>query len=453
MFGETDLSSYFDKHLKLRRFATLDLKIARTEFYQIMNFRQRLHEIQTGFSATFWIANTLELFERLAFYGAKAILAVFLATKVGLKEEAGTLTGLFSALIYSLPIVSGVLVDRYGFRKTLTSCFAIFSVGYFLIGMAGMEFGEYIVMAVGKKTYVITMLVVTALGGSLIKPCIVGTVSKTSKPDAKALGFSIYYTLVNLGGAIGPILALTIRENLGIEYVVMMSSITAFLLLIGTLLFFKEPAEEDPTLAKRTIQKVFLDMLLVFKNLKFMLLLVIFSGFWIMFWQIYYSFPFYVKDVLHYPKFEILETVDAWCIIILTVPITALFKNWKSHTAMTTGLFIASLSWIIIGAGGTIMASVLGMALFAVGESIQAPRFYEYISMIAPKEQIGTFMGFAFLPIAIGSLTAGIIADWLRTTYMELNPAFMWYAVSGFGLVSTIFMILYNALIRARYEV
>lgn len=417
-----------------------------------MNISQRFHEIRTGFSATFWIANTLELFERLAFYGAKAVLAVFLAKKVGLEKEAGTLTGLFSALIYSLPIISGVLVDRYGFRKTLMSCFAIFSIGYFLIGMAGLEFSQSIIVIVGKKAYVISVLILTAIGGSLIKPCIVGTVAKTSKPDAKSLGFSIYYTLVNLGGAIGPILALTVREDLGIEYVLVMSSITSFLLLVGTFFFFKEPEDENPAEERRTFRKVFTDMLLVFGNYRFILLLIIFSGFWIMFWQIYYSFPFYVTDVLQYTKFEILETVDAWCIIFLTVPVTALFRNLKPHTAMTLGLFLASLSWIIIGAGGTITAAIIGMALFALGESIQAPRFYEYISLIAPKEQIGTFMGFAFLPIAIGSLTAGFIADWLRTTYMEINPSLMWYTVSGFGMASTIFMILYNVLLVPKTE-
>ena len=78
-----------------------------------MTFSDRIDEIRNGFSPTFWIANTLELFERLAFYGSKAVLAYFLATKVGLKDEAATLTGWFSTVIYSLPIVAGVFVDRY----------------------------------------------------------------------------------------------------------------------------------------------------------------------------------------------------------------------------------------------------------------------------------------------------------------------------------------------------
>ena len=412
-----------------------------------MTFSERVHEIRDGFSPTFWIANTLELFERFAFYGSKAVLAYFLATKVGLKDEAATLTGWFSTVIYSLPIVAGVFVDRYGFRKTLLTCFGMFTVGYFCIGLAGMEYGAPLTEAIGIRNYVIIVLMLTAIGGSLIKPCIVGTVAKTSKPDVKALGFSIYYTLVNLGGAIGPILAMTVRKDIGIEYVLVMSSITSAMLFIGTFLFFKEPEiEEEGEKDIRTFAKVFQDMLLVFKNIKFMGFLIIFSGFCLMFWQIFYLLPFYATDVLHFEDFELLETIDAWGIIILTVPMAALVKKWKPIRAMTLGFIFASLSWLIIGAMGTVMSVILGVFFYAIGEATQAPRFYEYVSSLAPKNQVGTFMGFAFLPVAIGSLTAGYLADWLRISFLETSPSTMWYVVAAIGVVSTLLMIGYNSL-------
>lgn len=410
-----------------------------------MTLAQRWQEIRTGFHPTFWVANTLELFERLAYYGSKSVLTVFLANKVGLNEEAGFLAGLFNAVLYSLPIVAGVFVDKYGFKRTLMACFAIFCLGYFLIGLAGMEYGQALSDAIGKKNYVIIVLMLTAIGGSLIKPCVVGTVAKTSKPQSQALGFSIYYTLVNLGGAIGPMIAYFIRTDLGIEFVLVMSSITSLFLFFGALFFFKEPEGEagEP----KTFAKVFSDMLLVFRNIKFMSFLLIFSGFWMMFWQIFYSFPFYVTDVLHYEAFEFLETVDAWTIILITIPVTALVSKLRPVTAIIIGFTIASLSWIIIGVGGTVLAAIVGVAVFALGEATQAPRFYEYVSSLAPKDQVGTFMGFAFLPVAIGSFTAGIIADWLRGSYLETNPAMMWYTLSAIGITSTLLMIVYNRIV------
>jgi MFS family permease len=314
------------------------------------------------------------------------------------------------------------------------------------------------------------------VGGSLIKPCIVGTVAKTSKTETKALGFSIYYTLVNLGGAIGPIIAMSIRKDLGIEYVLVMSSITSALLFLGTLFFFKEPigvsgVEEDAEV--RTFGKVFQNMLLVFKNIKFISFLVIFSGFWLMFWQIFYLLPFYATEYLKFEDFELLETIDAFGIILLTVPMTALVRNVKPIWAMTLGFILASLSWLLIASvgsiplvaaifdslsvfiqvkvgweiSGAVIAVIIGIFFYAVGEATQAPRFYDYVSSLAPPSQVGTFMGFAFLPVAIGSLTAGYVADYLRLTYMSTNPSMMWYAVAGIGIASTILMIIYNIII------
>ena len=409
-----------------------------------MSLREYLKSLRTGFSKSFWIANTLELFERLAFYGSKAVLTVYLITKVGLEEEAGTLAGMFSGVIYSLPIVAGVLVDRYGFRKTLITCFGIFTVGYFLIGMAGMEWSQEIVGVIGKKTYVIGVLLFTAIGGSLIKPCIVGTVAITSKEETRSQGYSIYYSLVNLGGAIGPIIALQVREDWGIEYVLVMSSFTSLLLFIGTILFFKEPESGVERGEIRTFKKVFTDMLLVFANFRFMTFLLIFSGFWIMFWQIFFLLPSYATDVLHFEKFEILETIDAWCIIVFSLLMSTLTKKMKPFSAMILGIILASVSWIIIGVLGTVTSVVIGVGLYALGEATQAPRFYEYVSTLAPKDQVGTFMGFAFLPVAIGSFSAGPLSDWLRLSFMQQNPAMMWYLLAVIGGITSTLMLLYN---------
>jgi POT family proton-dependent oligopeptide transporter len=412
-----------------------------------MTLSDRLAPLRTGFTSLFWIANTLELFERLAFYGMKAVLVIFLIDKVGLKDEAGSLAGLFTSLVYALPILAGVIVDRYGFKKTLASCFAIFSVGYFLIGMAGMEWSTQIVAVLGRRTYVLVMLVLTAIGGSLIKPCIVGTVARTTtNENSRTLGFSIYYSLVNFGGAIGPVLALFIRKDLGIEYVLLMSSLTCFLLLIGTLVFFREP-DAVVNAEKKTFGKVFSDMTLVFRNGKFMLFLLICSGFWIMFWQIFYLIPPYALQVLHFEKFELLESVDAWFIIVFSLLSGTAFNTWKPFTSMIFGFVVATLSWLIIGAFGTTLIVIIGIAVFAMGEGVSAPRYYEYINSLAPAGQTGTYSGFAFLPIAAGAFTAGIISDKLRLAYMSTNPAMMWFILAAVGVVSTIMLVLYDRLL------
>ena len=409
----------------------------------------RLADLRGGFHRTFWVANTLELFERFAFYGSKAVLAVYLAEKVALGPAlAASLVGMFSGVLYALPVLAGTLVDRYGFRRTLASCFAIFTVGYFLIGLAGLQYGQRIVQSIGRTPYIITVLLLTAVAGSLIKPCIVGTVANTSTDATRSLGYSIYYTLVNTGGALGPVLALQVRQNLGIEYVLIMSSVTSFALFLGTLFFFTEPPKREDNKTTRTMAQVLRDMLLVFANVRFIIFLVIASGFYILFWQIFYSFPFYVKETLHYGSFELLETVDAWTIIALTVPATAMVKNWRPIRAITLGFFISSVAWLMIPLSPTVAVCIAAMALFAAGEATFAPRFYEYIASLAPPDQVGTFMGFSFLPVSIGSFVAGPVAGWLVERYVRGgNPNMMWYILSGIGLASTAAMVVYNAVV------
>jgi proton-dependent oligopeptide transporter, POT family len=416
---------------------------------------ERLGVLRSGFSSTFWIANTLELFERFAYYGSKAILAVYVAEQIGLGPERATwLVGsVFNTLLYFVPILAGTIVDRFGFKRSLMACFAIFSLGYLLIGLAGLPAGQGLVDALGgSQTYTLTALIVTALGGSLIKPSIVGTVARTTTPDTKSLGFSIYYMLVNIGGAIGPMLALQVRENLGIAWVLVMSSATSFVLLIATLLFFSEPERPADAPPATSMRKVLADMVKVFGNLRFMAFLVIFSGFWVMFWQIFYSLPFYVRDVLKFERFEIIETVDAWTIIAITVPATALAKQLRPIVAMTIGFALASASWFLMGAVPTVFATVFAIVLFAIGESIQAPRYYEYVADLAPTDQVGTYMGFAFLPVAIGTFVAGLIAGPLVTAYVleSPTPSRMWYIIGAIGVLATLLMLLYDRFIAPR---
>lgn len=425
-----------------------------------MSLSATLTTMRTGFGRTFWVANTIELFERFAYYGSKAILTVYVAEQVGLGPDAAAwLVGsVFNTLLFFLPILAGTVVDRYGFKKSLQVCFAVFCVGYFLVGLGGLPAGQGLVQALGGRTYMLLALLITATGGSLIKPSIVGTVARTSGDANKSLGYSIYYMLVNLGGAVGPILALQVRENVGIAYVLVMSSVMSLALLGATTLFFKEPPPPADAPPPRSLGRVIADMALVFKNARFVSFLVIFSGFWIMFWQLFYSFPFYVRDVLHYERFELMETVDAWTIILITVPATAFAKKLPPMKAMALGVGLASLSWFVMGLGPkTVPMAIASVVLFALGESIQAPRFYEYVSDLAPKDQVGTYMGFAFLPVAIGTFVAGAMAGSLVERYVgttkngaftpgpsAAEPGTMWLIVGSIGIVTALLMVAYD---------
>ena len=258
---------------------------------------------------------------------------------------------------------------------------------------------------------------------------------------------------MNIGGALGPTLAVPIRENLGIAWVLVSASALSALLCVATILFFAEPARPADSPPAKSMGQVIADMGKVFKNVRFMTFLVIFSGFWLMFWHIFYALPFYVRDVLGYQRFEFIEAVNAWTIILVTVPAAALAKRLRPIAAMTVGFALATAAWFVMGSVPTIPVTIAAIMVFAVGEAIQAPRYYEYVADLAPSDQVGTYMGFAFLPIAIGTFGAGILSGRLVEAYITSGsptPSHMWYVVGGIGVVSTLLMVGYDRFIAPR---
>jgi dipeptide/tripeptide permease len=412
-----------------------------------------LETVRTGFSRSFWVANTLELFERFSYYASKAVLAVYLADVIGFSRLEATFysSSVFNTLIYFLPALAGTFVDRYGFRRSLMACFSIFSVGYLMVGLAGLPWAQPLVGLIGPRAFSVVGLVVAAVGGSLIKPSIVGTCARTTTPDTKALGFSIYYSLVNVGGMLGPTLAPPIREHLGIASVLVVASATSAILCGATALFFAEPTRPADVPPSKSMGQVLAGMLQALRNVRFVTFLVIFSGFWIMFWQIFESLPFYVRDTLHYENFEWVQSAGPWTVILATVPAAALARRLSPIAAMTLGFAISTSSWFLMGSVPTVWAALVSVSIMSLGEAMQAPGYYEYVADLAPRDQVGTYMGIAFLPIAIGTFGAGLIAGRLVEAYAHApQPSHMWYVIGGIGVVTTLLLFAYDRFLAPR---
>jgi len=414
-----------------------------------------LQTLRTGFARSFWVANTLELFERFSYYASKAVLSIYLSEQIGLGPQKATIYGgsIFNGLIYFLPALAGTVVDRFGFRRSLMACFSIFSVGYLIVGLAGLPFVKPFVAAVGPDAWTLTGLIVAAIGGSLIKPSIVGTVARTTTPDSKALGYSIYYTLVNVGGMLGPMLAPPIREHFGVAAVLVVASIVSAILCGAAAVFFTEPVRPADLPPTKTMGEVVGGMLQALSNVRFVTFLVIFSGFWLMFWNIFEALPFYLTEVLHVKDYEYVLTAGPIMVIVATVPAAALARRLPPMVAMTLGFVISTTAWFLMGAVPTLAATIAGVAIFALGEAIQAPRYYGYVADLAPRDQIGTYMGIAFLPIAIGTVGAGLIGGRLVTAYIrsgDPNPSHMWYVIGAIGIVTTILMVVYDRLLAPK---
>ena len=420
-----------------------------------MSFAQRLQEIGDGFETPFWVANISEVFERLSYYGAFSSLALYLQEKLNFStEQTGTLTGLFGGMVWFLAIFGGALADKLGFRRALSLAYLILAAAYFLIGSIGASWLAPIRNAVPLGLFVGFILILPALGVSLVKPCVVGTTARASKENVRSIGYSIYYTMVNIGGAAGPFLADWAHAHLGLENVFRVAALSVFLMFFVVLIFFREPRRETSAAAP-SVSQTARNFLTVAANPKFILFLLIFSGYWIVFWQQYTSLPGYIHAYIDpNAHVERILITDGLVVICFTLAWNYVIRKIPPFQAVILGTVISSLSWLIVSFWPTVWGAVLSLAVLALGEITQAPRYYEYISKLAPANQQGTYMGFAFLPIGIGSLIGGWFGGRLMHQFGEMqhHPERAWWAITGVGLLTALLLWIYDRIVRPSSE-
>ena len=459
-----------------------------------LTFSERFHEIRTGFERPFWVANITEIFERLSYYGAFASLALYLQEKLNFStEQTGTLTGIFGGMVWFLAIFGGAVADRLGFRRALATAYLILAAAYFLIGSIGASWLAPVRKVVPMGLFVGFILMLPALGIAMVKPCVVGTTARASKENVRSIGYSIYYTLVNIGGAAGPLFASWAHRNLGIENVYRVAAVSVFAMFFVVILFFREPRKPGdappPSIATvarnfcvvvgnyRLVLPVLVIALLLRIGLwihpsvnmpwwiwvglcllvlagisRFMWFLVIFTGYWVVFWQQYISLPGYIHGYINpHADVEIILVVDGLTVITLTLAVNLLTRKIPAFQAVILGTVITSASWLILAFQPTIWGAVLSLFVLALGEIIQSPRYYEYISRLAPPGQQGTYMGFAFLPIGIGSLIGGWFGGTLMHHFGEVThqPERAWWVVAAVGVATTALLWIYDRVVAS----
>ena len=462
-----------------------------------MTFSQRFEEIRTGFERPFWIANITEIFERLAYYGAFASLALYLQQKLNFStEQTGTLTGIFGGMVWFLAVFGGAAADRLGFRRALSLAYLILSAAYFLIGSIGASWLAPVRDAMPLGLFVGIILILPALGIALVKPCVVGTTARASKENVRSIGYSIYYTMVNIGGAAGPLYAGWAHRRIGVENVYRVGALSVFAMFFVVLLFFREPRKPGDALPP-SVAQVARNFCVVLGNYKlvlpvvgvalalrsalwvrpewsvpwwiwavlfaimlagisrFMWFLVIFTGYWVVFWQQYISLPGYISEFINSnANVERILATDGLTVICLTVLVNVMTRKIPALGAVIIGTIVTSLAWVILALRPTIWGAILSLFVLALGEITQSPRYYEYISRLAPPGQQGTYMGFAFLPIGIGSLIGGWFGGTLVHQFGEVQhqPAMIWWSVTGVGLVTAVLLWIYDRVVRTEAE-
>ncbi len=362
--------------------------------------------ILASFPKTFWIANMMEFFERGAYYGLNSVLAVYLVDVLGFRQqEVGLLQGFVYALTYILPIFGGALGDRLGYRKILLVAFSLLTIGYFAAG----NFDSY--------GLIFLFLLIMATGSGLFKPLITGTVARTTTKENSGFGFGVYYWSINLGAFLAPFFISWIK-GFNWRYVFFSSALWCFLMLLPAAFVYKDP--ERPTSTK-PIRQVLKEAVLVLSDSRFMLLIVVYSTFWILYFQMFGSILWYLRDfiyrapvdtfmqkipVLRPFKFdaEFVTIINAGTIVLLVVLVSRITKNLKAFPVMAAGILMGLCGFVVLAFTHSAWMFILGIAVFSMGEMTAHPKYYSYVGLVAPQDKKAVYMGYAFLYGVFGSL-------------------------------------------------
>jgi dipeptide/tripeptide permease len=545
----------------------------------------KLKHTVKSFPATYWVVIVFEFFERGAYYGMMSFISVYFTENLGFaKESVGLIKGTIQPLLYFLPIISGALADRFGYRRTLMFAFALLGGGYFLTSQ--------------MTTYgaVFLSLVVMGIGAGTFKPIISGSIARTTDKNNSTMGFGIYYWTINLGAFLFPLILVPWLKNsasFGPKWVIIASAICTGAMIIPTLFIYKEPprakeADKKPdtnllqTLADafeiiyspfilifqyckrsssgRTLIYIiagvlaavslwlfsstghFLTFYIVFlfvvaffimsiqgifyraagglralillftialcgifwilpqlsffariitsviyvtvlslflidlgdtKKFKdhyhFVLMIFIYSGFWVLYFQMFDSVIWYVNDYVDASsldrfvnriigrwvtfRFDVehVTVINAGTIILLQIAVSSIVKNVKALPTMVAGIAMGTIGMAILAISASIWVFMLGIIIFSVGEMTAHPKFISYVGLTAPKNRVATYMGYIFLYGVIGSSIGAILGANLYVHFVDnLNrPKTLWLIFSGIGIATIVALLLYNKFIAS----
>jgi dipeptide/tripeptide permease len=376
-----------------------------------------LSRVLKKFSRIFWVSNIMELFERWAWYGFYNAFALYLTLSkdtgaLGFTQvEKGTIIGTGSMLLYFLPLITGAIADRIGYKKVLILSFTAYIAGYFMVGTFdsyGMVFSAYIFLAIA---------------GALFKPIISGMIAKTTDSETSSVGFGIFYMMVNIGGFIGPFIA-GFLYKVDWNLVFLMSILSIAVNYILVFFFFKEPNREpsDKTFGQNVVIAL-KNILVTLADYKYVLFLFIMGIFWTAFNQLYYSFPVFIEHWVNLDNVSAffgleagtitavtVTSMDAFFIIVLQMYISSVSMKYKPLHSMMTGIFILGGGLLLMFITQNAWIVLIGVLIFAIGEMASSPKYTEYVGRIAPEDKKALYMGTSFLPVAMGHFLAGIIS-------------------------------------------
>ena len=437
-----------------------------------------------GFTKAFWVSNSVELFERMAYYAMFIVLTIYLSSILGFNDfEASMISGLFSGGLYLLPIFSGAYADKIGFRKSMIIAFSLLSIGYLGLGVLPTLLETAGLVNYGATTQfnglpdsytrwiIVPVLFILMVGGSFIKSIISASVAKETTEATRARGYSIFYMMVNIGAFTGKTIIDPLRNVIGEQayiYINYFSGAMTIIALLAVILLYKSTHTAGEGKSLREISRGFMKII---TNWRLLILILIVTGFWMVQQQLYATMPKYVIRMAgETAKPGWIANVNPFVVVCFVSFITRLMAKRSAITSMNVGMFLIPFSALLMACGNLLgndiisgmsnitLMMVAGIIVQALAECFISPRYLEYFSLQAPKGEEGMYLGFSHLHSFLSSIFGFGLAGILLTKYCpdptlfethaaweaaSANAHYIWYYFAAIGLIAAIALLLF----------
>jgi POT family proton-dependent oligopeptide transporter len=412
--------------------------------------------------------------ERFGYYTMLAVFALFLRANYGLSPAmAGTIYSSFLMLVYFLPLIGGILADKFGFGKMVTTGIIIMFAGYLLLSVPlGGDTVALVVM--------LAALLLIGFGTGLFKgnlQVMVGDLYNDPQyKDKRDAGFSIFYMAINIGALFAPTAAIRIKEyaetalgyssndayhfSFAVACASLVLSIAIYYMFRSTFRHTEggtknaakaDAASTEPELTKEETKQRIVALCLVFA-------VVIF--FWMAFHQNGLSLT-YFADEFTAQSAQGLQAMcfDVWNLVAIVFIVYASFSLFQSKTpkakGISLGVIVLALVFLFIqyDAEGTVTVSApifqqfnpfyvvaltpVSMAIFgslaAKGKEPSAPRKIAYGMIVAAIAY--ALMAFSSFGLPMPQTEVGADGNPVAVHVADVTPnlLIMVYLVLTFG--------------------
>jgi MFS family permease/GNAT superfamily N-acetyltransferase len=377
--------------------------------------------------------------ERASYYSMIPIIVVHAIYYVGLPVELGLILTIFMyPFQYGLPIFTGALAEKVGYKKQIIVAFTILTAAYFFLAFAF----DTITM--------IFAVIAVGIGIGTYKPLISSTVAKCTPDKDRNLAYSIYYWIVNLAAFLIPLcFAIIMAVHIIVQETYYIVFIVGGFLVAVNVFTAISVFEEVPRSGKvKTVRDALSNIKIAMSDKKFVVMVMLIGGFWALYSTFLNALPLIMFGFDFLPGWfsvMLLGVFNPGTIILLGIPLAKFIEKVESMRVVLTGIMVYLVGMAVIGYSLQWEIVIVGIIIASIGEFIVAPGYMAFVSKLAQKEKVSAYVGCNFISYMVGLLGGTFVFGTIAAvvaTQMEM-PHFFYGIVMAVGLGLLILFILY----------